>query len=121
MQYELEAERTPREMPHNNPGYDVESRDGSGQIVRYIEVKSFSGRWEDTFADLSRTQFETANNLGELFWLYVVERAESDDYEIYRIQNPVLKANHFMFDDGWRSLAEPSGPSEKGIMAHVAS
>ena len=43
---------------------------------------------------------------GDLFWLYVVEYAEKDEFKMYRIQNPPLKANHFMFDDGWRSFAE---------------
>jgi hypothetical protein len=95
-------------MPHKNPGYDVESRSDSGNILRHIEVKSFSGDWSDTYADLSRTQFDTGSKHIGSFWLYVVERAEMDDFKIYRIQNPPLKANHFMFDDGWRVLAEPS-------------
>ena len=106
MEYEASAERVPTEMPHKNPGYDVESRNGSGDIVRYIEVKSFSGNWSDTYADLSKTQFHKGNDLGELFWLYVVERAEQEDYVIHRIQNPARQANHFMFDDGWSVLAE---------------
>jgi hypothetical protein len=93
-------------MPHWNPGYDVESRDAAGNIVRYIEVKSLSGYWKNTYAVLSRPQFEKALALGDIFWLYVVERAQSDDFRIHRIQNPALKANHFMFDDGWRATAE---------------
>ena len=35
--------REPREMPHNNPGYDIESKRSDGHLV-YIEVK---GRIED--------------------------------------------------------------------------
>lgn len=108
LEYESLCDRVPTEMPHKNPGYDVESRDVEGKIVRYIEVKSFSGKWSDTYANLSSRQFSKARDLGELFWLYVVERAQQDDYQIYRIQNPALKANHFMFDDGWRILAEPT-------------
>ncbi len=113
LDYELQAGRTPKEMPHKNPGYDVESRDQSGAVIRFIEVKSFSGRWGNTYADLSRRQFEKATELGDVFWLYVVERAESDDFRIHPIPNPVVKANHFMFDDGWRALAEPT-PSPQG-------
>lgn len=104
--YERSCGRVPKEMPHNNPGYDIESRDTAGTMIRYIEVKSFSGRWNNTYAVLSRSQFDKANNLGDSFWLYVVERAESDNFHIHRIQNPALKANHFMFDDGWRVTAE---------------
>ena len=113
LDYEKRAGRMPKEMPHRNPGYDVESRDLSGNVVRFIEIKSFSGRWSNTYADLSRPQFEKATNLRDTFWLYVVERAESENFHIYRIQNPALKANHFLFDDGWRALAE-SAQASKG-------
>jgi hypothetical protein len=106
LEYEIACGRVPKEMPHWNPGYDVESRDAAGNIVRYIEVKSLSGYWKNTYAVLSRPQFEKALALGDIFWLYVVERAQSDDFRIHRIQNPALKANHFMFDDGWRATAE---------------
>jgi Domain of unknown function (DUF3883) len=106
LEYESSAGRFPVEMHHKNPGYDVESNDLNGQTVRYIEVKSVSGDWSRTFAVLSRTQFEKARQLGELFWLYVVERALEDDYIIHRIPNPVLRANNFMFDDGWHEIAE---------------
>ena len=113
LRYESEHTRIPKEMPHKNPGYDIESRDVSGKVVRFIEVKSFSGQWDRTYAVLSRPQFEKANNIGELFWLYVVEHAESDRVPIHRIQNPAQKANHFMFDDGWRTMAEKDDSSTK--------
>jgi hypothetical protein len=114
MEHEFKAGRKPKEMPHKNPGYDIESRDASGNIVRYIEVKSFSGRWNNTYAILSRSQFNKANELGDLFWLYVVEHAESEDFQINRIQNPPSNANHFMFDSGWRAVAEPVPPLPEG-------
>ncbi|MGA2792690.1 MAG: DUF3883 domain-containing protein [Roseiarcus sp.] len=107
LEYEKTCGRSSKEMPHKNPGYDIQSADGSGKVTRYIEVKSFSGRWSNTYAVLSRPQFNKANELGDSFWLYVVERAETDDFQIHRIQNPALRANHFMFDDGWRATAEP--------------
>jgi len=99
-------------MPHSNPGYDIESYDSSGNLIRLIEVKSFSGRWYDTYAVLSRPQFDQGASSGDLFWLYVVEYADSDTYKIYPVRNPVTQANHFMFDDGWRALAETEAPSE---------
>jgi hypothetical protein len=114
MEHEFKAGRKPKEMPHKNPGYDIESRDADGNVLRYIEVKSFSGRWNSTYAVLSRPQFNKAHELGDLFWLYVVERAESEDFQIHRIQNPPSNANHFMFDSGWRTLAEPVPPSPEG-------
>ncbi|SHG32379.1 protein of unknown function [Desulfacinum infernum DSM 9756] len=86
------------------------TRDSDGRVVRYIEVKSMSGPWTDTYAVLSRPQFEAARKFGEAFWLYVVERAQTDDFRIHRIQNPIGRANHFMFDDGWRVTAESDEP-----------
>lgn len=111
--HELVSARTPKEMPHKHEGYDIESRDSSGKVVRYIEVKSFSGQWAHTYAVLSRPQFNKARELGQLFWLYVVERAESEDFKVHRIQNPALLANHFMFDDGWHALAESAPALEE--------
>jgi hypothetical protein len=115
LDFETQAGRFPKEMPHTNPGYDVESRDGEGAIVRFIEVKSSSGSWNDTFAVLSRTQFDKANAMDDEFWLYVVERAQSNDFRIHRIPNPAANATRFMFDNGWSALGEepqyPEPPS----------
>jgi hypothetical protein len=106
MEFESAAGRTPKEMPHKNPGYDIESRGAAGRVIRYIEVKSLSGPWSNTYAVLSRPQFDKAREVGAMFWLYVVECAESKEFRIHRIPNPALSANHFMFDDGWRATAE---------------
>jgi hypothetical protein len=65
-----------------------------------------SGQWTEGYAVLSRPQFKKADTHGVAFWLYVVDRAETEEFHIYRIQNPAQRANHFMFDDGWRVVAE---------------
>ncbi|GAP63514.1 hypothetical protein ARMA_1937 [Ardenticatena maritima] len=106
LDFEKNAGRIPESMPHTHPGYDILSKDKEGNIVRYIEVKSLSGKWNGQYVTLSKTQFEKAQKLGDKFWLYVVEQAESENYRIYCIPNPAAYANHFMFDDGWRSIAE---------------
>jgi len=111
LDYEQSCGRSPKEMPHKNPGYDIESRDAEGRIVRYIEVKSLSGSWAGTYAVLSKPQFDTAKRLEDTFWLYVVDQAQTDAFSIYRIQNPAQRANHFMFDDGWRVTAEADDES----------
>jgi hypothetical protein len=112
LDYERSAGREPREMPHHNPGYDIESFDQGGQkVARYIEVKATSTDW--TVArpiGISDTQFEAAQRLGERYWLYVVERAEADDAEVYRICDPAEKATEFRFDPGWKKAAETDGP-----------
>jgi len=106
LEYEKAHGRSPTEMDHNNEGFDIESRDAN-EKVRYIEVKSLSGDW-DTWnaAALSRPQFNFARDKHDTFWLYVVERATSDDYRVYCIQNPANRVTQFLFDDGWQALAE---------------
>jgi hypothetical protein len=112
--YVLEREqaegREPHEMPHHHKGYDVESS-GLGDQLRYIEVKSLSGRWTEwDAAALTAPEFETACELRERYWLYVVESAETAERCLYRIQDPARKINQYLFDDGWKALAETDLP-----------
>jgi len=93
-------------MPHTNPGYDVESKNQAGEIERFIELKSSPGDWDRKGAALTRTQFEKAVEEGDKFWLYVVERAEGENFNIIRIQNPGRLVNQFFYDDGWREVGE---------------
>jgi hypothetical protein len=104
--YETEAKRAPKEMPPQHPGYDIESHNGSGEIERYIEVKSISGYWGTEGVGLTSTEFSKARDLGDLYWLYVVERADQPDARIYCIQNPACKVDQFLYDDGWQQAAE---------------
>ncbi len=105
--YEISQQRIPTVMPHENPGFDIKSTDADGFIARYIEVKSRSGEWDSSGVPLSKTQFEDAQTLGDVYWLYVVERANSDDFRIFRIQDPARRVTDFLYDDGWSTIAEP--------------
>jgi len=111
-QFEEDNERRPKIMPHKHPGYDVESYGGDGDIERYIEVKSLSGDWVGADARLTKTQFKKAMELRDRYWLYVVERAEQDDYCIHCIQDPAGKANRFMFDPGWKQVAQETSDDD---------
>jgi hypothetical protein len=37
-----------------------------------------------------------------------VERATSQDFRIYCIQDPVRRVDQHLYDDGWRKLADES-------------
>jgi hypothetical protein len=92
----------------NHEGFDVTSvnKDAPSE-VRYIEVKSTSGLWDSgNPAQVHKSQFEFAQEYGDNYWLYVVEKVESDEPKIYCIQNPANRVDAFMFDHGWRDLAE---------------
>lgn len=112
LRYEAERDRLPEEMPHDNPGYDVESRDESGDVVRFIEVKSISSAWDDSVVQMTSTQFKKAQELRELFWLYVVEYAGSPQAHVRAIQDPATAATRFVFDHGWRARDEGDDDDE---------
>jgi hypothetical protein len=95
--------------PPKFPGYDIESKDEAGNILRYIEVKSVSGDWGSDGVGLTRTQFEKAREIGDRYWLYVVERADKPNTQIHCIQDPARRVDQFLFDDGWRDAANDEG------------
>jgi len=103
LQYERDNGREPKYKGQTHPGYDIESTNPSGD-KRFIEVKSLPGDWGERGVALTATQFTKAQELGEQFWLYVVERAEGTDYEINAIQNPAHLANQFLYHHGWKAL-----------------
>lgn len=106
LEYERKQGRNPEQKPKNYPGYDIESRDSAGKIVRYIEVKGLRDHWKVGGVALTDIQFREAKEQGSLYWLYVVECATQDHYKIYRIQDPANKANQFFYDDSWKQVAE---------------
>lgn len=71
MAHEREIGRTPREMPHDNPGFDIESRAPDNGDLYFIEVKGVSaGKGTIT---VSKTQILTALNKPDHWFLAVVE------------------------------------------------
>jgi hypothetical protein len=116
LRYERGEGRLPRSLPHHNPGYDIESTDSSGN-KRYIEVKSLAGAWDKLGVALTVSQFTKAQELNEQFWLYVVERAEQDDFDIHRIQNPTHLVKQYFYDHGWKALARQNYEPRKTLEA----
>jgi len=104
--HEEAAQRTVRMMPPNHEGYDLESCDDSGAIVRYIEVKSTAGQWGADGVGLTSPEFSCAQRLGEAYWLYVVEFADTGEARIHRIMNPAGRSKQFYFDRGWIGVRE---------------
>jgi hypothetical protein len=114
--FEKAAGRVVEELHHNHPGYDLHSRESAtGDVVRYIEVKSTGSDWNGVM--LSSTQFEAAQRLGEQYWLYVVENADSQEARVYPIQNPAGLSEKFIFDAGWKEISS-SQQLSKGQLSH---
>lgn len=101
----LRHEQAWQRTPPNNKGFDL-FEVADGQKCKWCEVKAMTGGLCDRPATMSYAQFKCAQEHGEAYWLYVVERAASDDYRIVRIQDPAGKAKTFTFDEGWLGVAE---------------
>lgn len=101
IQYEKDEKRHPKQMPHFHEGYDIESYNDEGTVERYIEVKSTKSKWGGFEVELSRPQFEKARELGERYFLYVIDSALSENPGYYVIQNPALRASGYLYDRPW--------------------
>lgn len=113
---ELILSREPewRRTPTLNPGFDLYQGSEQDGARRWCEVKAMTGRLADRPVGLSRTQFECAREHGEAYWLYVVERAGTDEARLVRIQDPAGKARTFTFDHGWLDIAVTDSDEQPG-------
>lgn len=102
--------RQPEVKPPHHQGYDIESRDAAGKTVRYIEVKSLAGLWGSEGIGVTRPEFEKAREIGERYWLYVVEKADRPDARIYCVQDPARKVDQFLYDNGWQQASVVANP-----------
>ncbi len=109
VRFERAEGRDPLVMDEGHPGYDIESRNRAGATVRFIEVKARSGAWGEDGVGLTKTEFATARDYAERYWLYVVEHAESAEPCIHRIQDPARRVDQYFFDAGWEAAAESRG------------
>jgi hypothetical protein len=109
LRFERANGRVAEKMDHANPGYDVRSFYDDGELARWIEVKSTAGAWDRKGVAVSPTQFRFAQRDGaEQCWLYVVEFAlDPERRRLWCVQDPAEHVTDFMFDDGWKGLADP--------------
>lgn len=108
----LSRESEWRRTPTLNPGFDLYQGNERDVATQWCEVKAMTGRLADRPVGLSCTQFECAREHGEAYWLYVVERAGTDEARLVRIQDPAGKARTFTFDHGWLGIAETGSDDE---------
>ena len=108
-----------KEMPHNNPGYDLLAVTAAG-VEEFIEVKGQGGAWTQEGVALTPTELLTAQRKGEHYWLCVVEFAQDEKRrQLSLVKNPFGMTQQFRFDAGWKAAAEniagsPSVP-DKGL------
>lgn len=100
--------RTPFEMPHNNPGFDIRSEAEDGRTI-FIEVKGRIEGGSDFL--ISRTEVQTAKNMGDDYRLALVsvspDGPESD--RVVYLRRPFDKVNtddfrQTTFGYGWQAM-----------------
>jgi hypothetical protein len=96
-----------------NPGFDLFKASPDGERVQWCEVKAMTRTLKDRPVGLSREQFHCAQEHGSVYWLYVVECANTEQAGIVRIQDPAGKARTFTFDHGWLDVAEVDDQPER--------
>ena len=93
----MEAERglgrEPREMAHENPGYDIESKDPESNSLLFIEVKGKA--IGSTTLTASKTQILTALNKPDSFILAIVEVDGDTASEPRYVRQPFEKEPDF--------------------------
>lgn len=95
-----------KEMPHNNPGFDIYAIADDDQ-EEYIEVKGQSGAWTLEGVALTPTELMTAQQKGDRYWLCVVEYAQDENRrQLHLLRNPYGLTQQFRFDVGWKSAVE---------------
>ena len=93
MEAEHKLGREPKEMPHENPGYDIESKAPNTNQLLFIEVKGKSPN--ATTVTVSKTQIFTAFNKPDSFILAIVEVDGEEAKEPRYIRQPFEKEPDF--------------------------
>ncbi len=93
MEAERKLGRDPKEMHHQNPGYDIESKDPNTNQLLFIEVKGKSP--DATTVTVSKTQIFTAFNKPDNFILAIVEVDSETAKEPRYIRKPFKKEPDF--------------------------
>lgn len=92
MEAERKQGREPKEMPHLNPGYDIESRDPNSGRLFFIEVKGKAAGAQTV--TISKTQILTGLNKPDDFILALVE-VEGDDARPRYLKQPFQREPDF--------------------------
>jgi hypothetical protein len=93
---EYAAGRRPKEMPHNNKGYDIQSRLNDLGELLFIEVKGrVDGAKEFT---ITKSEILTSLNRPDHFVLALVEVRDDDSTEVRYVRKPFKGTQEIYFD-----------------------
>ena len=84
-------------------GYDFEVTVGDRTI--FVELKGSEYIWRDWEEALTAPEFKKALELGEDYYLCVVDQVFSEDSQMYFIQDPANMVDVFAFDHPWKQFS----------------
>ncbi len=115
IEYERSKGRNARSMAHQNAGFDVIAEGEDGK--RFIEVKGTEAAWGERGVYMTPTQFfYSRENPDRDHWLYVVEAVHSNSPKIHLIHNPSKLVDRFVFDGGWKQIADSDNAKQLEIV-----
>ena len=76
-----------KSVEDDDVGYDLESYDKEGILLRAIEVK---GKTSDHDGEITPNEWKVAERLRDDYWLYVVDDA-IDNPRLFKVQDPFGK------------------------------
>ena len=109
---EVGLRREPKEMHHNNPGFDIRSKDIRTGDILFIEVK---GRVQGApIVTVTRNEILTALNKPDQFIFAMVEVADDNGTTVRYLRRPFTTNNESLFDVTsvnykWKNLFERAG------------
>jgi hypothetical protein len=92
-----------KSVEQEDKGYDFEI--SIGEETFFVELKASEDRWDGWEESLSRNEFWKAKELGEKYFLCVVDKALSEDWKIHFIRNPAGEVDYYLFDHPWKGFA----------------
>ena len=112
--YEISQGRKPKEMPDNQPGYDVLSVDSVSGKRRRIEVKGVQGIFQaDASVVLTARQAHDAiqhseqrSETNDEYWLYVVDSTETANPRVFPIPWTRYRLRYGFYARVWADIAE---------------
>ncbi len=93
---ERAAGRVPEEMPHNNPGFDVRSKDPATGATWFLEVKGRVAGADSV--TVTKNEILTGLNRPETFRLALVEVAPDDTTTVRYVEQPFRGTDDVYFD-----------------------
>ena len=82
----------------NNKGFDILEKNSTGEIVRYIEVKTLTGEWRKGGVAVTSSQLKFALD-HDNWWLFVIENINTQNTTVHIFENPVQQGKQLTDTD----------------------